>query len=96
MAKTKNKDIINEESLLNKIIDLQLIHTKKQQSILLEGYALKIDRLEKEKEIELENEPLKIFKKKHELWLENLERIDEEIEEAFLDMKFLEKDIFDN
>lgn len=53
MAKTKNKDIINEESLLNKIIDLQLLHTKKQQSLLLEGYAIKIDRLEKEIKIGL-------------------------------------------
>ena len=95
---TKNNDTsFTNDELLDKLINLQLLHNTKQFKINVEADLVQLKYYMKMKSMVLEDEPPKFLKKEHKKWEEEIEYYNYKIkkyeDEFDIDSKELENNL---
>ena len=69
--------------LEKKLIDLQLLHCNDASNNLIQAYQVKVNHLLGIINIEKAHEPLKIFKKSHKKWENEINRLNNELMDTY-------------
>ena len=87
---------MGNSKIYDKVISILLKNTNKQLYLNIEFYYIKLNELYKKKELELNNMPNKIFKKRYKKWQSNINKINNDINDIHLkideELKFIEID----
>ena len=75
--------VLSDTDITLKLIELQMKQIEQADSIYMKSLQLKEQRLRSMLAFKLEEEPLRIFKKKHKKWEDEVSAIEEEISEHY-------------
>lgn len=75
-----------DKELFDKVIDVCLLYSAKESEFFMNMINTKIKFLKKQLEWKYDMEPLRIFKKKHKRWEDEIDDLENQLSRAYIDL----------